>query len=53
MHRGLYAKNLTKEIKIRIDDDTFKQITETSEKQEKTRSLFLREIITNHFRLKC
>lgn len=53
MYRGPYSKNLTKEIKLRLDEDTLKKITETSEKQEKNISLFLREIIDNHFRLKC
>ena len=45
--RGLYAKNLTKEVKIRINEDTFKQITELSEEKEINKSLLLREIINN------
>jgi len=43
--RGTYAKDLTKELKIRINENTFKQITALSEEQEINKSLILRQII--------
>lgn len=45
MRRGTYAKDLTKELKIRINENTFKQITQLSEEQEINKSLILRQII--------
>ena len=47
MKRGLYAKNLVKQIKVRIDETTFKQITQISDKKEKTKSWIMRDIISN------
>jgi predicted DNA-binding protein len=45
--RGTYAKNLVKQIKVRIDETTFKQITQISDKKEKTKSWIMRDIISN------
>jgi predicted DNA-binding protein len=45
MKRGTYAKNLVKQIKLRIDEDTLRKITEISDKTEQTKSLFLRDLI--------
>lgn len=47
MKRGTYAKDLIKQIKLRIDVDTFRKITNLSEKTEKTKSWIMREAITN------
>jgi len=43
MKRGTYAKDLIKQIKLRIDVDTFRKITNLSEKTEKTKSWIMRE----------
>jgi len=45
--RGTYAKDLTKELKIRINENTFKQITALSEEQEINKSFMIRQIIDN------
>jgi predicted DNA-binding protein len=50
MNRRTYAKNLQKQIKVRIDEVTFNKITELSEKTGKTKSLFLRDLISNGLR---
>lgn len=36
--RGTYSKDLKKEIKLRIDEATFKKITEISEEKGETKS---------------
>ncbi len=46
MKRGTYVKNLNEQIKIRIDEDTLRKITEISEKKEQTKSLFPRDLIS-------
>jgi len=45
MRRGTYTKDLTKELKVRINENTFKRITQLSEEQEINKSLILRQII--------
>jgi predicted DNA-binding protein len=40
-----YPMNLTKQLKIRVDNETFEKITRLSEEQETTRSWILRDII--------
>ena len=50
MNRRTYAKNLQRQIKVRIDEVTFNKITELSEKTGKTKSLFLRDLIGNGLR---
>lgn len=47
MKRGTYAMDLKKQIKLRVDEDTFEKITNLSDKQEKNKSSLLREIISN------
>ncbi len=47
MNWRTYAKNLQKQIKVRIGEVTFNKITEISEEAEKTKSLFLRDLISN------
>jgi hypothetical protein len=45
MRRGAYPMDLTRQIKVRIDEITFDKITELSEKEEKTKSWIVRDII--------
>lgn len=45
--RGTYSKDLKKEIKLRIDEATFKKITEISEEKGETKSRIMREVINN------
>ena len=47
MKRGTYAKDLVKQIKVRIDEETLRKITQISDKEEKTKSWILREVISN------
>jgi predicted DNA-binding protein len=45
MRTDIYAKNLHNQIKLRLDEDTLRKITEISDKTEQTKSLFLRDLI--------
>jgi hypothetical protein len=45
MRRGAYPMDLTRQIKVRIDEITFDKITQLSEKEEKTKSWIVRDII--------
>ena len=46
MKRGGYAMDLTQQIKVRVDDNTFKKLALLSEDRKKTRSWILRDFIT-------
>jgi predicted transcriptional regulator len=46
MKRGGYAMDLTQQIKVRVDDNTFKKLALLSEERKKTRSWILRDFIT-------
>lgn len=45
MRRGGYSMNLVKQIKVRLDEATFKQLIKASNKKERTLSWLLRDII--------
>lgn len=45
MRMNRYAENLHNQIKLRLDEDTLRKITEISDKTEQTKSLFLRDLI--------
>jgi len=46
MRRGAYPMDLTRQIKVRIDENTFEKITQLSEQKETTKSWIVRDIIT-------
>ena len=45
MRRGGYALDLTKQLKVRVDDETFEKIAGLSEKEERPKSWIVRDII--------
>jgi hypothetical protein len=45
MRRGGYPMDLTRQLKVRVDEETFEKITKLSEEKELTRSWILRDII--------
>jgi predicted DNA-binding protein len=45
MRRGAYPMDLTRQIKVRIDEITFEKITQLSEQKETTKSWIVRDII--------
>ena len=45
MRRGAYHLDLTKQLKVRIDESTFQKITGLSEEKERTKSWVVRDII--------
>jgi len=47
-----YSKDLTEQIKLRIDEKTFRKITQLSEEAEKNKSWFLRDLINNSLFIK-
>lgn len=47
-----YSKDLTEQIKLRIDEKTFRKITQLSEEAEKNKSWFLRDLINNSLIIK-
>jgi predicted DNA-binding protein len=47
-----YSKDLKKQIKLRIDEKTFRKITQLSEEAEKNKSWFLRDLINNSLFIK-
>ena len=45
MRRGAYPMDLTRQLKVRIDENTFQKITRLSEEKERTISWIVRDII--------
>ena len=45
MRRGGYSMNLVKQVKVRLDENTFKNIIKISKKKRRTISSLLRDII--------
>ena len=46
MRRGAYPMDLTRQLKVRIDESTFEKIAQLSEEERKTKSWIVRDIIT-------
>ena len=45
MRRGGYAMDLKKQVKVRIDEETFEKLTKLSEENQRTKAWILRDII--------
>jgi len=48
MRKGPYQLDLKKQLKVRVDEDTFDKITQLSEKVLKTKSSILRDLIAEN-----
>ena len=46
MRKGPYPMDLVRQVKVRIDEDTFNNLTNISEETQKTKSRILRDFIT-------
>lgn len=49
MRRGAYAMDLVKQIKVRVDENTFEEICKLSQKIGTTRSWVVRDILVRRF----
>ena len=45
MRRGGYPMDLTRQVKVRIDEDTFEKLSQLSEENQRPKSWILRDII--------